>query len=268
MNTFTKSVFIMLVVSAKAGKILDSSASAEELYTNIFEEDLAHVDGDDFLTDGRSNQRRGSSYCTYSPDYDCYRHGWPECCQENNGQGCPREQPQCDSHRPPNPRPGKATRRPTKRPTPNPTPRPNDRRPTDTCMDDERPRPIRDGQRFRFNLVDEDAQCVDIYGRTYQWGQFNNCQSFSECADLCVNNAPGSLAANGSFRGYDFDCEQSVCRCLYDSGTLNNKNSGRFNRVNRNEPGRGSISGATRKKYSYCGKLVGAEFLENVVAEA
>lgn len=121
---------------------------------------------------------------------------------------------------------------------------------------------------MRFNLVDSDAQCVDTRDRVYEWGQFNNCRNFSQCADMCVNSVSSSLAFDSGFRGYDFDCDQQVCRCLYDSGTLNSRNSGRFNRVNRNEPGRGSISGTTRKRSTFCGKLVGAELLEEAVAEA
>ena len=38
----------------------------------------------------------GTSYCTYSPDYDCYEKGWPECCQKKEGKDCPAERPPCD----------------------------------------------------------------------------------------------------------------------------------------------------------------------------
>ena len=51
-------------------------------------------------------------------------------------------------------------------------------------------------------------------------------------------------------------------------GTLDSRNSGRFDRTNRNLPGEGSIAGSTTKKATYCAKLVGAEFLEEFVAEA
>merc|ERR1712127_582652 len=134
--------------------------------------------------------------------------------------------------------------------------------------DDDRPRPVRDGQRFRFNLVERDSQCTDDRSRLYEWGRFNGCENFSECADLCVNNVPSSLAFDGSFRGYDFDCDRMTCSCLYDANTLDSRNGSRFDRTNRNEPGRGSISGTTRKTGMYCGKLVGAELLEDAVAEA
>lgn len=136
------------------------------------------------------------------------------------------------------------------------------------CVDDDRPRPVRKGQRFRFKLVDSDAQCVDKRDRLYEWGQFEDVENFSECAELCVNSVPETLATGGSFRGYDFNCRSGTCNCLYDEGTLDNRNSGRFTRTNRNEPGSGSISDTTVKKSSYCGKLVGAEFLEGQMVEA
>ena len=85
---------------------------------------------------------------------------------------------------------------------------------------------------------------------------------------MCVNNTPKALAAGGSFRGYDYDCAGRLCRCLYDEGTLDNRNSGRFDRTNRNERGSGSIVGTTRRRSYYCGKLVGAETLGGATAEA
>ena len=93
-------------------------------------------------------------------------------------------------------------------------------------------------------------------------------QNFSACAELCVNDVPDSLAFDGNFRGYDYDCDSMTCNCLYDAGTLDSRNGGRFDRTNRNEPGQGSITGTSNMGGVYCGKLVGAELLEDVVAEA
>jgi len=136
------------------------------------------------------------------------------------------------------------------------------------CVTDDRPRPVRNGQRYRFNLEASDAMCVDSENRRYEWGEFPNVRDFSACAEKCVNGVKEELATGSSFRGYDFDCARSTCRCLYDEGTLDSRNSGRFDRTNRNLPGEGSIAGSTTKKATYCAKLVGAEFLEEFVAEA
>ena len=39
----------------------------------------------------------GASYCTWSPDYDCYNSGWPACCDDDlGGASCPTQQPECE----------------------------------------------------------------------------------------------------------------------------------------------------------------------------
>ena len=81
---------------------------------------------------------------------------------------------------------------------------------------------------------------------------------------MCVNDVRSSLAMGGNFRGFDYECSRRRCRCLYDAGTLDSRNSGRFNRTNRDERGRNSIDGTTKRSDFYCGKLVGAEAVEEV----
>ena len=36
----------------------------------------------------------GESYCTWSPDKECYETGWPACCED--ADTCPEEQPECE----------------------------------------------------------------------------------------------------------------------------------------------------------------------------
>ena len=72
------------------------------------------------------NPRPGSSYCTWSPEPECYESGWPECCgQRKGGLDCPDVRPTCEindgSNRRPNPQPNprpsptRTTRRPSRR---------------------------------------------------------------------------------------------------------------------------------------------------------
>ncbi|KAL7549711.1 hypothetical protein ACHAWF_012977 [Thalassiosira exigua] len=233
----------------------------------------------------------GSSYCTYSPNYQCYMNGWPSCC---GSVGCPPQQPPCDvstpnptppkgkTHSPtptksrkgqPTPSPTaknsqKQTKSPTRRPTRRPTSRPTQRHFSNLrdkkCVRDERPSLVRNGQRFQFNLVESNARCVDADGDLYEYGQFDYVYSFNDCADACVYNAPTNLIDSGNFQGIDFDCRYNQCRCLYNEGTLNNRNSGGFDSTSRNEYGYGPVTGAKRNRSSrgiYCGKLASAEFL-------
>lgn len=53
------------------------------------------VDDDDTPTASPTQLVLGSSYCTWSSDYDCYENGWPECC-ERDPSSCPKVQPRCD----------------------------------------------------------------------------------------------------------------------------------------------------------------------------
>ena len=58
---------------------------------------------------------------------------------------------------------------------------------------------------------------------------------------------------------------------MYDEGTLDSRNSRGFDRTNRNEYGYGSIDGARSNRSSrdfYCGKLVGAEFMQEKYLES
>ena len=40
----------------------------------------------------------GSSICTRSPDYSCYKTGQPECCSYNGGRNCPSYYTMCNNY--------------------------------------------------------------------------------------------------------------------------------------------------------------------------
>jgi len=75
---------------------------------------------------------------------------------------------------------------------------------------------------------------------------------------VCVKDVRSSLLEN--FRGFDWDCKKERCRCLYDEGTLDSRNSGNFERTNRNEEGSGRVRQAKKKDDMYCGKLTDVTF--------
>jgi len=43
---------------------------------------------------GHDHNMTGESYCTWSPDKECYETGWPACCEDK--ETCPEEQPKCE----------------------------------------------------------------------------------------------------------------------------------------------------------------------------
>eukprot|EP00571_Detonula_confervacea_P010486 CAMPEP_0172305220 /NCGR_PEP_ID=MMETSP1058-20130122/6552_1 /TAXON_ID=83371 /ORGANISM="Detonula confervacea, Strain CCMP 353" /LENGTH=228 /DNA_ID=CAMNT_0013016749 /DNA_START=93 /DNA_END=779 /DNA_ORIENTATION=- len=170
----------------------------------------------------------------------------------------------------------KSTKKPTRKPTnrsssssskstKKPTRKPTGRRPTSECVDDDSPRPVRNGVRYRFKLQKSNAQCVDTRDNLYEYGQFDKIREFSDCADACVEDVHPHLL--DFFRGYDWDCKNQKCRCLYDKGTLDSRNSARFDRTNRVERGRGPIEGTTKKDSYYCARLSGTEFLDAETVE-
>ena len=72
-------------------------------------------------------------------------------------------------------------------------------------MNDTNPRPVRNGQRYRFNLVDggRNAQCVDEDNLLYEYGEFRYVNNFENCASVCVQLVQPNLLNGGSFQGTD-----------------------------------------------------------------
>ncbi len=80
----------------------------------------------------------------------------------------------------------------------------------DDCFP-ERPRPVRNGQRNRFNLESLNAFCADSNGVTYEWGSQNRINNADECAEFCVNGVPNDSLYN-ALRGFEYNCGSTVCR--------------------------------------------------------
>jgi len=58
-----------------------------------------HKDSPDKMrSSGGGGSMTGTSYCTYSPDKECYSSGWPDCCSSSDPNDCPDERPSCDSN--------------------------------------------------------------------------------------------------------------------------------------------------------------------------
>jgi len=136
-----------------------------------------------------------------------------------------------------------------------------------------RPRPVHNGERFRFNLLtissaynNKSGSCQNINKLSYEYGMFINVTDFSDCASKCVQDTPDELVSYGtlygSFRGYEYNCLSKECRCLYDENTLNVDNSDNFDIVvgkyNTESGifGSGEIDSVISKVGYYCGKLV------------
>ena len=124
----------------------------------------------------------------------------------------------------------------------------------DQCFRNSSPRVNRNRQRFQFELEDSrDSKCVDRHRQFYEYGQFQGVDSFDSCARACVNNVNSSLLRH--FQGIDFNCEAKACNCLYDSGTLNNRNSRRFDRTVTRFNGVGRVQNTRFAEGFACGSV-------------
>merc|ERR1711983_160662 len=56
------------------------------------------------------------------------------------------------------------------------------------CLDKKKTSVERDGNKYKIELEEEDAKCTDKDDRTYQYGQFEDVKTFSECAEKCVED--------------------------------------------------------------------------------
>jgi hypothetical protein len=133
---------------------------------------------------------------------------------------------------------------------------------TEGCIPDERPRPVREGYRIRFNLEARHAICVDQNSKPFEYGQFQGIVDSNECSEYCVNEVTEELAI--ALLGFDYDCANLNCNCLYTDKTLNGSNVGQFDWYDNNSlEGIGPISGTAPKDHYYCFKRVGSEEDEN-----
>merc|ERR1712095_97579 len=91
------------------------------------------------------------------------------------------------------------------------------------CLDEEKTTVERGGDEYKIELKKEDAKCTDKDDNTYQYGQFEDVKTFSECAGKCVEDVKKEML--DSFRGIDFKCDDKKCNCLYDEDALDDGGS-------------------------------------------
>lgn len=96
-----KAVFLLLAVSASARELWEPISTLETSEDSSDAPSSEFSSGDDADLEKRRNRKpRGQSYCTWSPDYKCYKSGWPQCCADDPNR-CPKKQPLCDRNRRP-----------------------------------------------------------------------------------------------------------------------------------------------------------------------
>ena len=163
---------------------------------------------------------------------------------------------------------------PTRRPTRNPTRRPIENRLLG-CVDDTQPsieRPSESNYQgaqlgYDFRLQYNDAQCTDDDDELYEYGVFYDVPQFSICAERCVMDVPGGMLTD-SFRGFDWDCVEEACRCLYDTGTLDSWSRLIFDDTRVDLNGEGPVMGGFDRDGWFCANYTIAEEYGEAVAIA
>ena len=84
----------------------------------------------------------------------------------------------------------------------------------------------------------------------YEFGEINNVSKFSDCADECVDQD----RLREDLLGFEWDCDEDKCRCLYERRTLEDRNYG-FDRTNTKGTGTGSIKKSITSQNWFCAKL-------------
>jgi len=142
--------------------------------------------------------------------------------------------------------------------TPEPTPAPSESE-SDSCLDDTEPKAKRDGSKYKFELKKSDAKCLDKENNEYQYGEFKDVKTDSECANRCVEDSKSNVL--GNLEGFDLSCKKQRCRCLFDAGTLNSNKAEPYDAYDLNHDGTGKVKGTKEKDDTYCFKLKDVKFV-------
>jgi len=128
----------------------------------------------------------------------------------------------------------------------------------DSCPDDDEPSATRDGDEYKFKQKgDKDERCTDDDDEEYSYGMYKDVEDSSKCAEKCVEDVKNGLLKNDAFRGFDYDCKDEKCYCLYDEGSPNARDceKSNFDECDGDKDGDGRIKNTKGKDDFICMKL-------------
>jgi len=127
----------------------------------------------------------------------------------------------------------------------------------DSCPDDDEPSATRDGDEYKFKQKgDKDERCTDDDDEEYSYGMYEDVEDSSKCAEKCVEDVKKGLLED-AFRGFDYDCKDEKCYCLYDEGSPNARDckKSNFDECDGDKDGDGKIKNTKGKDDFICMKL-------------
>ena len=106
-----------------------------------------------------------------------------------------------------------------------------------------------DGYRSTFMRQKYNSECVDSTGQQFEYGTIIGVYPPIDtpgggCSNFCIKGY-GTAEARGcnqfppaqNLVGFEYDCEQATCKCLYQAGTLSNQYSKCFDDMNTSNQG-------------------------------
>jgi len=124
-------------------------------------------------------------------------------------------------------------------------------------IDKKEPESKRGNKKYRFDLYKENATCRDKKDKKYEYGQYHDVKKFSQCADACVEKGPSKLLDD--LKGFEWECKDKQCRCLYEEGTLRSDKYDFDSTVKSGRKGEGSIGKSSESDHWNCAKLSKSE---------
>ena len=119
-----------------------------------------------------------------------------------------------------------------------------------------------DGYRNTFMRQKYNSECVDSTGQQFEYGTIEGVNPSiatpgGGCSNLCIKGY-GRAEARGcnqfppaqNLVGFEYDCEQATCKCLYQAGTLGNQYSKCFDDMNTSNQGNVYSGGSAEEAYS------------------
>jgi len=119
-----------------------------------------------------------------------------------------------------------------------------------------------DGYRNTFMRQKYNSECVDSTGQQFEYGTIEGVNPSiatpgGGCSNFCIKGY-GRAEARGcnqfppaqNLVGFEYDCEQDTCKCLYQAGTLGNQYSKCFDDMNTSNQGDVFSSGSAEMVYT------------------
>ena len=118
--------------------------------------------------------------------------------------------------------------------------------------------------REKFNNI-----CLDSEGMEYEWGAIEGLnppidEPGGGCSNVCVKGH-GSFEARGcsssqrpdpkNLVGFNYDCDEATCYCLYERDTLSSKYKKCFDEMNTSNMGKGLVTRSSVKPKATCYSL-------------